>query len=103
MRGMFRSLQNPNYRIWAIGTLISNVGSWMQRTAQDWIVLVDLSDHNATALGIVMGLQFGPQLLMLPLSGYAADHLNRRKLLLGTQAAMGLLALGLGLLVITGL
>jgi MFS family permease len=103
MRGTFRSLQNPNYRIWAIGTLISNVGSWMQRTAQDWIVLVDLTDHNATALGIVMGLQFGPQLLMLPLSGYAADHLNRRKLLLCTQGAMGLLALGLGLLVVTGL
>ena len=103
MRGTFRSLQNPNYRIWAAGALVSNIGSWMQRTAQDWIVLTELTDRNATAMGIVMGLQFGPQILLLPLTGFAADHLDRRKVLLCTQAAMGLLALGLGLLVVTGL
>jgi MFS family permease len=102
VKGTFRSLRNPNYRIWAIGALISNIGSWMQRTAQDWIVLVELTDHNATAVGVVMGLQFGPQILLLPLTGYAADHLNRRKLLICTQAMMGLLALALGLLVVTG-
>jgi MFS family permease len=102
VRGTFRSLRNPNYRIWAIGALISNIGSWMQRTAQDWIVLVELTDHSATAVGIVMGLQFGPQILLLPLTGYAADHLYRRNLLLCTQGVMGLLALGLGLLVVTG-
>jgi MFS family permease len=99
----FRSLRNYNYRIWAAGALISNIGSWMQRTAQDWIVLTELTDHNATAVGIVMGLQFGPQILLLPLTGFAADHFDRRKLLFCTQAAMGLLALGLGLLVVTGL
>lgn len=82
---------------------MSNVGTWMQRTAQDWIVLTDLTQQNATAVGIVMGLQYGPQILLLPLTGYAADHLNRRKVLLCTQAAMGVLALGLGLLVVTGL
>jgi MFS family permease len=82
---------------------VSNVGSWMQRTAQDWIVLTELTHRNATAVGIVMGLQFGPQVLLLPLTGFAADHLDRRKVLLCTQAAMGLLALGLGLLVVTGL
>ena len=103
MRGAFRSLRNPNYRIWAAGALVSNIGSWMQRTAQDWIVLTELTDRNATAMGIVMGLQFGPQILLLPLTGYAADHLDRRKLLFCTQAAMGLLALGLGLLVVTGM
>ncbi|HTC96928.1 MAG TPA: MFS transporter [Bradyrhizobium sp.] len=102
MSGIFRSLRNPNYRIWAIGSLISNIGSWMQRTAQDWIVLVGLTDHSATAVGIVMGLQFGPQILLLPLTGYAADHLDRRKLLFCTQASMGVLALVLGLLVVTG-
>jgi MFS family permease len=101
VRGTFRSLQNPNYRIWAIGSLISNIGSWMQRTAQDWIVLVSLTDHSATAVGIVLGLQFGPQMLLLPLTGYAADHLDRRRLLFCTQGAMGLLALVLGLLVVT--
>jgi MFS family permease len=99
----FRSLKNSNYRIWAAGALVSNIGSWMQRTTQDWIVLTDLTHQNATAVGIVMGLQFGPQILLLALTGFAADHFDRRKLLFCTQAAMGLLALGLGLLVVTGL
>jgi MFS family permease len=103
LRSTFRSLRNVNYRIWAAGALVSNIGSWMQRTAQDWIVLTELTDRNATAVGIVMGLQFGPQILLLPLTGFAADHLDRRKVLFCTQAAMGLLALGLGLLVVTGL
>lgn len=102
MKGTFRSLQSFNYRIWAAGALVSNIGSWMQRTAQDWIVLTELTHQNATAVGIVMGLQFGPQLLLLPLSGFAADHLDRRKILFCTQAAMGLLALGLGLLTVAG-
>jgi MFS family permease len=103
LRGTFRSLQGYNYRVWAAGALVSNVGSWMQRTAQDWIVLTELTHRNATAMGIVMGLQFGPQILLLPLTGFVADHLDRRKVLFCTQAAMGLLALGLGLLVVTGL
>ena len=102
MHNTFRSLSNPNYRIWAGGALVSNVGTWMQRTAQDWLVLSELTQHNASAVGIVMALQFGPQLLLLPLTGMAADLLDRRKLLLFTQAAMGLLALGLGLLCISG-
>jgi MFS family permease len=101
-RGTFRSLRGLNYRTWAAGALVSNVGTWMQRTAQDWIVLTELTRHNATALGAVMALQFGPQVLLLPLTGFAADHLDRRKLLFATQASMGALALGLGLLTVTG-
>jgi MFS family permease len=103
LRGPFHALENTNYRIWAAGALVSNIGTWMQRTAQDWIVLTELTHRNATAVGIVMGLQFGPQILLLPLTGFAADHLDRRKLVFCTQAVMGLLALGLGLLVVTGL
>jgi len=99
----FRSLRNFNYRVWASGAIVSNVGTWMQRTAQDWLVLTELTHHNATAVGIVMSLQFGPQMLLLPLTGYAADHFDRRKLLFATQAAMGTLALVLGLLTVTGL
>jgi MFS family permease len=99
---MFRSLSVPNYRIWFAGALVSNVGTWMQRTAQDWIVLTMLTDHNATAVGIVMALQFGPQLLLMPWSGLIADRFNRRKLLIATQSLMGVLALGLGLIVVTG-
>jgi MFS family permease len=75
----------------------------MQRTAQDWIVLTQLTHNNATAVGVVMALQFGPQLLLLPWTGYAADHMDRRKLLLATQGSMCGLAVGLGLLTITGL
>jgi MFS family permease len=74
----------------------------MQRTAQDWLVLAELTHKNATALGIVMALQFGPHALMLPLSGFAADYFDRRKLLIVTQASMGLLALGLGILTVAG-
>jgi MFS family permease len=100
--GTFRSLRGFNYRTWAGGALVSNVGTWMQRTAQDWIVLTQLTRDNATAVGVVMALQFGPQVLLLPLTGFAADHLDRRKLLFATQAAMGALAMGLGILTLAG-
>jgi MFS family permease len=103
VKGAFRSLKGFNYRVWAGGAIVSNVGTWMQRTAQDWLVLTQLTHNNATAMGVVMALQFGPHLLLLPLTGFAADHLDRRKLLIGTQAAMGALALGLGVLTVTGL
>lgn len=96
----FRSLKGFNFRTWALGAIVSNIGTWMQRTAQDWIVLAELTHRNATAVGVVMALQFGPQVLLLPVTGYAADHLDRRKLLFATQAAMGLLAFGLGLLTV---
>ncbi|MEO6200525.1 MAG: MFS transporter, partial [Cryobacterium sp.] len=99
---MFRSLGGLNYRIWFAGALVSNIGTWMQRTAQDWIVLTELTDHNATAVGIVMALQFGPQLLLMPWSGLIADRFNRRRLLIGTQTSMGILALGLGVITVTG-
>ena len=103
MKGTFRSLHGFNYRVWASGAIVSNIGTWMQRTAQDWLVLTQLTHKNASAVGLVMALQFGPQILLLPLTGFAADHLDRRKLLLATQASMGALALGLGILTVTGL
>jgi MFS family permease len=102
MKGTFRSLRSFNYRVWAAGAIVSNIGTWMQRTAQDWLVLTQLTHRNATAVGVVMALQFAPPLLFLPLTGFAADHLDRRKLLAATQGAMGALALGLGLLTISG-
>jgi MFS family permease len=84
--GTFRSLANYNYRLWAGGALVSNVGTWMQRVAQDWLVLTQLTDNSASTVGAVMALQFGPQMLMLPWSGFAADFFDRRKLLMVTQA-----------------
>jgi MFS family permease len=100
--GTFRSLKSYNFRLWTAGALVSNVGTWMQRVAQDWLVLTQLTHHDATALGVVMGLQFAPQLLFLPWTGSAADRLNQRRLLMLTQATMGVLALLLGVLTIAG-
>lgn len=102
MTTMFRSLQVANYRLWFAGALVSNVGAWMQRTAQDWIVLTELTQYDAAAVGITMALQFGPMLLLVPVSGFLADRVNRRRLLIITQAAQMVLALGLGLIVVTG-
>lgn len=101
-RGLFRSLRNYNFRLWSVGALVSNIGTWMQRIAQDWLVLTSLTHHDAAAVGLVTALQFAPQLLLLAWTGSAADRCNRRKLLLLTQITMGLLAAGLGLLTISG-
>jgi MFS family permease len=98
----FRALRHPTYRLWASGALVSNTGTWMQRVAQDWLVLTVLTDNSGTAVGITTGLQFAPVLLLAPLAGAAADRWNRRRLLMATQASSGVLALVLGLLVVTG-
>jgi MFS family permease len=98
----FRAMENFNFRLWTAGGLVSNIGTWMQRVAQDWIVLTQLTHHDATAVGIVTGLQFAPQLLLLPWTGLAADRFNQRKLLMVTQASMGVLATALGVLTISG-
>jgi len=98
----FRSLRHFNYRAWAAGALVSNVGTWMQRTAQAWLVLTQLTDHNAAAVGITMSLQFGPSLLLLPWTGFAADRFNLRRMLIATQVGLGMVALTLGVLTLTG-
>jgi len=100
--GVFRSLRGFNYRVWAGGAFVSNVGTWVQRTAQDWLVFTQLTHHDASAVGVVMALQFAPQLLLLPWTGAAADRFNQRKLLIATQATMGGLSLALGILTVAG-
>ncbi|CAM3090876.1 enterobactin exporter EntS [Arthrobacter ulcerisalmonis] len=102
MSAMFRALENPNYRIWAGGALVSNVGTWMQRVAQDWLVLTVLTNHSGAAVGITTGLQFLPMLLLGPYGGVLADRYRKRIILLWTQLAMGLTGLAIGLLVVTG-
>ena len=99
---MFRSLAHRNYRIWFIGALVSNVGAWMQATAQNWVVLTELTDNDAVAVGITMALQFAPQLLLVPITGLIADRFDRRKILMVTQSALMVLGLALGLLLILG-
>ncbi|KXV39714.1 MFS transporter [Gluconobacter japonicus] len=100
--GAFRSLGRPNYRIWACGAVFSNIGTWMQLTTQDWLVLTELTNHDAMAIGIVMALQLAPPLLLILWTGLVADRVEKHKFLLFTQAALGTLAVGLGLLVVTG-
>ncbi|WP_309073671.1 MFS transporter [Paenarthrobacter sp.] len=99
----FRSLGILNYRIWFFGALISNIGTWMQRTAQDWLVFDHLTAHDAGAMGITLALQLGPQLFLAPWAGLLADRYSRRKLLLLTLVAMALLSAGLGVLVLLGI
>ncbi|SQC37562.1 Putative bacilysin exporter BacE [Rothia kristinae] len=91
-----------NYRIWFAGALVSNVGTWMQRIGQDWLVFNSLSHEDSTAMGIVTALQFVPQLFLAPYAGVLADRLDRRRVLFWTQGAQALLGLGLGLLVLSG-
>jgi MFS family permease len=97
----FASLSVRNYRIYATGAFISNVGTWMGRVAQDWLVLTELTDHSSAALGIVTGLQFLPFLLLAPWAGMIADRFPKRRTLLVTQSALAVSSLVLGALVVT--
>src|SRR5215469_5701246 len=100
-RRTFASLRSANYRLFAAGQVVSNTGSWMQRVAQDWLVL-QLTHNSGTALGITTGLQFLPLLLFSLWGGVIADRYPKRRILMVTQTVMGGLALILGLLSITG-
>ncbi|MBV9293622.1 MAG: MFS transporter, partial [Frankiales bacterium] len=98
---MFQSLRVRNYRLFASGQVVSLSGTWMQRVAQDWLVL-NLSHNSGTAIGITTGLQFAPVLLIGLYGGVIADRFPKRRTLVMTQIAMGVLALGLGLLDLSG-
>jgi MFS family permease len=97
----FRSLANANYRRYAAGGVVSNVGTWMQRVAQDWLVL-QLTGYSGVAIGITTGLQFLHFLLLSPFAGVVADRIPKRRLLQLTNLGMALPALVLGLLAVTG-
>jgi MFS family permease len=100
--GVFTALVEPNYRTYLTGSFVSNIGTWMQRVAQDWLVL-QLSGGSALAVGITTGLQFLPMLLLTPYGGLIADRFNKRKILKITQAWLALCAAALGLSAVTGL
>jgi len=100
MSAMFRSFANVNYRIWFAGALVSNIGGWMQSTAQDWVVLTELTNNDAAAMGATMALQFGPPLVLVSLTGWAADRFDRRRILLVTQTLLLLLAVAVGVLLL---
>ena len=96
----FRSLSIRNFRLYASGQVVSSTGAWMQRIAQDWLVLT--LTNSGTALGIVTALQFGPTLLFSLWGGALADRYRKNRLLMLTASLMGLCALALGVLQLTG-
>jgi len=98
---MFSSLRIRNYRLFLSGQVISNIGTWMQRVAQDWLVL-ELSGYDPVALGIAVSLQFLPIPLFSLSAGVLADRLDKRKLLIVIQVAMAVQAAALGLLDVSG-
>ncbi|MEU6809061.1 MFS transporter [Streptomyces sp. NPDC046831] len=97
---MFSSLRIRNYRLFFIGQVVSNTGTWMQRIAQDWLVL-SLTGSSA-AVGITTALQFLPMLLFGLYGGVLVDRLPKRPALLVTQSAMALTGLALAALTLTG-
>ncbi|NMH98288.1 MFS transporter [Pseudonocardia sp. K10HN5] len=99
-RQTFASLANPNYRRYFTGQAISLVGTWMQTVAQSWLVLQ--LTGSATDLGLVIALQTLPTLVLGPYAGVIADRMDKRRLMIGLQSMMGVLALALGLLTVTG-
>jgi hypothetical protein len=76
--GAFRTLSIFNFRVCSAGALVSNIGTWIERVAQDRPVLAQLTHHDASAVRIVRALRFAPQLFRLPWTGFAADHLGER-------------------------
>jgi MFS family permease len=99
-RVTFAALSVPNYRRYYAGQSISLIGTWMQMTAQAWLVWS--LTHSSTALGLVLALQTVPVLLLAPYGGVIADRADKRKLMIALQSAMGVQALTLGVLTVTG-
>ncbi|MGH3470692.1 MAG: MFS transporter [Nocardioidaceae bacterium] len=100
MSPTFQALSVRNYRLYATGGVISNTGTWMQRVAQDWLVLQ--LTHSGSALGITTGLQFLPFLLLTPIAGLIADRCSKRQMLMITQASLAVSAAMLGILATSG-
>ena len=100
-RSTFSSLKVPNYRLYFSGQLISLIGTWMQTTAQAWLVLT--LTNSPTTLGLVVALQTIPVMLLGPYGGVIADRVDKRRLMVVLQSMMGLQALVLGLLSVFGI
>jgi len=100
--GNWRSFRHRNYRILFPANTVSNIGSWAQRIAQDWLVL-ELTNNSGTYLGLVTAVQFAPVLFFSLHGGKFADRFNKRKVLVLTNIVGGAASLALGILVITDL
>ncbi|HEY4826858.1 MAG TPA: MFS transporter [Solirubrobacteraceae bacterium] len=99
-RVTFAALSVPNYRRYFFGQATSLIGTWMQMTAQSWLVLS--ITHSSTWLGVIVALQTLPVLILGPYGGVIADRVDKQKVMIGLQTAMGVQALILGVLTVTG-
>jgi MFS family permease len=99
-RVTFAALSIPNYRRYYGGQSISLIGTWMQMTAQSWLVFS--LTHSAATLGVIVALQTLPVLVLGPYGGVVADRVDKRRMMIALQSAMGVQALILGLLTVTG-
>lgn len=99
---MFRSLKDPLFRLWFGSSFFSNAGFWAQSTAISWIVLTELTEQDTLAVGIALALQFAPQVVLAPLSGWIADRVSRRFVLQMTQSAWMLAGSCMGVVLLSG-
>lgn len=99
---MFRTLRVPNFRTWMIGALLANIGGWAQRAAQDWLVLTELTDNDAVALGFSLSLQFGPILILGPFLGSLTDRFPARRIIFWCAVLETAFGIVLGVAVLVG-
>jgi len=96
-----RAFASAGFRVWFGAALASQLGIWVQRIAQDWMVFAELTAHDAVAVGLVAALQLAPPLLLLPLTGRAADRFDTRRVLVVAQAVMAAISVALALLALS--
>lgn len=99
---MWASLRVPNYRLWFIGATASNIGQWMARTAESWLVLTVLTNQNAQALGTITAITFTPGLLLSPFAGSLADKIDKRRIMEIAQIVLMIDAAILSVLIMSG-
>ena len=97
--GNWRAFRHRNFRILFPANALSNIGTWAQRVAQDWLVL-ELTDNNGAALGLITAVQFAPVLFFSLHGGALADRVNKRKLLIATNIVAAIACYGIGILVV---
>jgi MFS family permease len=101
LHATFISLRNPNFRIYFVAQALSNVGTWIQITAENWLILQ--LTHSGWALGVTNALQFGPLVFLGLYGGVVADRFDRRRLLIVSQSALAILSAAIGLLIVADL
>ncbi len=102
MNRTFASLSIYNYRVYFLGAITSNIGTWVGRIAQDWLVLTVLTDHSGAALGFITAVQFAPAILLAPIAGALTDRYSKRRVQMVAQGALAITSALLATLVLTG-